>query len=319
MVTATLSSADAAPARSSAPGAASASAAAAPIISELTASVIDVLDQVRKTAPFQSIVFPPYPALLAQLQAALAQAEPDLNEVARIATSDVSMSMALIKAANSPLYAAGQPVQTIGQAMNRVGLDRTVTVLTSFMAQRAIRINSPHLARFWERSAKRAVAMAFLARKLAGMNEDVAYTYGLFCHAGFPVMMQSCKGYAGTMAEGYARTDRSFVATENANHRTDHAVVGALVARLWRLHPHVVAAIRLHHDLICVGGQRTDPEVQNLVAMGLVAECLVCHSEGLAPDKDWQTCGDKALAWLQIQPAELADWQLDLQELFDQA
>ncbi len=288
-------------------------------LSELTTSVIDVVDQLRKTAPLQSIVFPPYPALLARLQAAMAEAEPDLNEVARIATSDVSMSMALLKAANSPLYAVAGPVQTIGQAMNLLGLDRTATVMTGFLAQRAIRINSPHLARFWERAGKRAVAMAFMARKLTGMNEDVAYTYGLFCHAGIPLMMQSCKGYAGTIAEGLARTDRSFVATENANHRTDHAVVGALVARLWRLHPHVVAAIKLHHDDHCVNSKLADPDVKNLVAMGLVAEHLMRESEGLAVEKDWQVCGDKALEWLQIRPEELADWQIELKDVYDAA
>ncbi|MEY4766728.1 MAG: hypothetical protein RI907_3401 [Pseudomonadota bacterium] len=294
-----------------------ASAESPSAISEFTSSVIDVLDQVRKTAPFQTIVFPPYPALLARLQTAMAEAEPDLNEVARIATSDVSMSMALIKSANSPLYAAGQPVQTIGQALNRLGLNHTASVMTGFLAQRAIRINSPHLARFWERASKRAVAMAFMARKLTGMSDDLAYTYGLFCHAGIPVMMQSCKGYAGTMAEGLARTDRSFIATENANHRTDHAVVGALVGRLWRIHPHVVAAIRLHHDLEGLGGNRIDTDVQNLMAAGLVAEHLMMESEGQPSDKDWTAHSEAALSWLQVQAEELVGWQVELNDLYD--
>ncbi|HEX5388561.1 MAG TPA: HDOD domain-containing protein [Burkholderiaceae bacterium] len=43
-----------------------------------------------------------------------------------------------------------------------------------------------------------------------------------------------------------ARQDRSFTQTENANHRTDHAVVGAIVARTWRLPQPVAIAIRLH-------------------------------------------------------------------------
>ena len=42
------------------------------------------------------------------------------------------------------------------------------------------------------------------------------------------VMVQSVKGYAGTLVEALARKARSFVDTENANHKTDHAVVGAL-------------------------------------------------------------------------------------------
>mgnify|MGYP000670940019 CR=1 FL=1 len=134
-----------------------------PVTTAFTASVIDVLDQLRKTGPLQTITFPPFPELLARLQVALAQDEPDLNEVGRIATADVAMSVALIKAANSPLYAAGQPVQTIGQALNRLGLDNTAAVMMGFLAQRAIKINSPQLARFWERASKRAVALSFMA------------------------------------------------------------------------------------------------------------------------------------------------------------
>ena len=32
-----------------------------------------------------------------------------------------------------------------------------------------------------------------------------------------------------------ARKDRTFTQTENAAHRTDHAVMGAIVARTWHL------------------------------------------------------------------------------------
>lgn len=280
-----------------------------------TTALIDVLDQLRKTGPMQSIVFPPYPELLARLQNALAQAEPDLNEVSRIASSDVAMSMALLKAANSPLYAAGQPVQTIGQAMNRLGLDQTAAVMTGFLAQRAVKINSAQLARFWERATKRAVAMAFMANKMPGMSADVAYTFGLFCHVGIAVMAQSLKGYTGTLVEALARIDRSFVQTENANHRTDHAVVGALVARTWRMHPQVIAGIRLHHDLSSLGDKTIDSDVHTLLAAGLVAEQLMRVHEGLQPDVDWKTYSPAAMDWLQIGEEELAAWQEELSDL----
>ena len=216
-----------------------------PVTSAPVAATHDLLcelDHARTRGPLQHIVVPPCPELLQRLQTALAQAEPDLAEVSRIASSDVAMSAALLRRANSPACSAGAgPVQTIGQAMNRLGLEQTALVMSAFLTQRAIKVNSQHLQRFWERSSKRAVAMAFLASKMPGVSADLAYTYGLFCHVGLPVMMQSVKGYAGTMVEARARVDRSFVATENANHKTDHAVVGALVARVWRLSPLVVA------------------------------------------------------------------------------
>lgn len=282
-----------------------------------TAAIQQEIDQARRNGPLQHLLIPPCPELLTRLQVAMSQAEPDLNEVARIASSDVAMSATLLKSANGPLYASGQPVQSIGQALNRLGLNETVSVMTGFLAQNAIRITSPQLQRFWERAVKRAVSMAFIAKRLPGVSPDLAYTYGLFCHVGLPVMMQSVKGYTGTLVEAQARIDRSFVATENANHRTDHAVVGALVARAWRLSPILMAAIRQHHDLAHLGDRFTEPEVHTLVAVGLVADYLMHRHEDLVPDLDWTNYADKALQWLNVTSDDLAVWQDEVLEVLD--
>ncbi len=284
-----------------------------------TAAIQAELDQARRNGPLQHIVIPPCPELLTRLRAAMAPTEPDLNEVARIAASDVAMSATLIRSANGPLFAAGQPVQTVGQAMNRLGLEHTASVMAGFLMQRAIRVNHALLARFWERSTKRALAMAFIAKKLPGLSPDLAHTYGLFAHVGMPVMMQSVKGYAGTMIEARARIDRSPIATENANHRTDHAVVGALVARVWRLAPSVVAAIRLHHDLDMLGGRGAESEVQTLVAAGLVAEYLMRRHEGEEHDVDWLSHGQAALDWLHVDGDEVLFWEEELRVTLDEA
>lgn len=281
-------------------------------------SIDKELEQVRRSGPLQNIVIPPCPELLARLRTAMSSSEPDLNEVARIATSDVAMSATLLKSANSPLFASVQPVQTIGAAMDRLGLSETASVMSRMLVARAIKVSSPHLLRFWERAAKRSVSMRFLAHKLPGMSPDLAQTYGLFCHVGTPVMMQSIKGYSGTLVEANARIDRSFVATENANHRTDHAVVGALVARVWRLAPAVIAAIRLHHDLDTLGESGVEAEVNTLVALGLVAQYLVDRHEEGPPDVDWRQHGEGALSWLHLGPDEMALWEEELQDVLNQ-
>ncbi len=266
------------------------------------------LDRERRRGTLRQIVIPPCPALLQQLQAALAAPEPDLTEVARIAGSDVAMAATLIRNANSPLYAVGQPVQTVGQAMNRLGLQQTAALLTGFLARHAIPVNHPQLRNFWSEGAQRAAAMHFIAHQLPGLAPDLAHLYGLFCHVGIPVLLQSVRGYSGTLAEARARLDRPFVATENANHRTDHAVVGALVARAWRLAPEVMAAIRLHHDLGGLGDPGSEPEVYTLVAAGLLAEHLMRTHDGLDSDADWARHGRAALAWLQFSDDDVADW-----------
>lgn len=277
------------------------------------------LDDARKRGSLRQIVIPPCPDLLLQLQAAMAQPEPDLQTVARIAGSDVAMAATLLRNANGPLHAVGPPLQTVGQAMNRLGLDQTVAVLTGFMARHSIPVHHPQMRGFWTESGQRAAALQFMAQQMTGMAVDLAQLYGLFCHVGLPVLLQSVRGYSGTLAEARARIDRPFVSTENANHRTDHAVVGALVARAWHLPTPVVAAIRLHHDLASLGSEDTEPEIHTLVAAGLVADHLIRDREGLDPDVDWRQHGAAVLAWLQISADDLADWRAPLQDVLDAA
>jgi HD-like signal output (HDOD) protein len=253
-----------------------------------TQQIRDDLDASRRRGALQHIQIPPCPELLAQLQEAMSGDEPDLNLVARIASSDVAMAATLLRIANGPLFKpVGPPCTTVGQAMTRIGLNESIAVMTGFLARHAIPVNAPQLTRFWERSTKRAIAMATIAQQLPGLSPDLAHSFGLFLHVGMPVLLQSVRGYAATMVEAAARIDRPYIATENANHKTDHAVVGALVVRVWNLPPLLMAAIRLHHDFAALGHADIDPEVHTLVAAGLIAEHLMRRHEGLPEDADW--------------------------------
>ncbi|MBL8331147.1 MAG: HDOD domain-containing protein [Rubrivivax sp.] len=266
------------------------------------------IDQSRRSGPLKTIVVPPCPALLLQLREAMSQEQPNLTAVSHIAAKDVAMSVTLIRQANGAAHAGKMPVRTVGQAMTRLGLNATAATMLRFLASSAIHADSRHLARFWEQSAQRATAMSALAGQLPGLAPDLAHTCGLFMHVGLPVMLQSVKGYASTMVEGQARRDRSYVQTENANHRTDHAVVGALVARVWQLAPEVMIAVRLHHDLEVLRDEQVEPEVRTLIALNLVSDLLLRRRESLPPDSEWERHGATALEWLQIGADDLDSW-----------
>jgi len=283
----------------------------------MTLRIVEEIERQRKSPSLQQITIPPCPAKLIQLQAALKADEPDLNTVAQIATSDVAMAATLLRNANCALHAGDQPVQTVGGAMNRLGLDLTATLLIEVVLRQSIKVEHPRLKGFWENAALRSAAMHHLARQLPGVTPDLAQLYGLFCHVGIPVLLQRLPGYSGTMVEAQARRDRSYLETENANHRTDHAVVGALVARSWQVAPQVMAAIRLHHDLPHLQKADADPEVQTLLAMGVLAEEFTCRRMGSAPDPDYVKHRGLALTWLQASEEDVADWEDGVQAVFD--
>jgi HD-like signal output (HDOD) protein len=219
------------------------------------------------------------------------------------------MAAALIRQANSPLYALEHRVNTVGQAMTVIGLQPAVRLLSGFLTRQAIRPQSAMLAHFWESSTRRAIACEHIGNLLYTLDAGLAYSFGLFCHVGMPVMMQGVKGYGSTITEALARKDRTFVQTENANHRTDHAVVGAIVARTWRLPADAAVAIRLHHDFSCLKDESFSQTVRSLVAIGLIAEHLVQRHEQAPELRDWQKHGEACLAFLAVDAAELELWE----------
>jgi HD-like signal output (HDOD) protein len=276
------------------------------------------LTTARDKGPLREIKIPPCPDLLRRLRAAMQQAEPDMTEVQAVASADVAMSATLMRVANSPVHLGdGAPCVSVGQAMTRLGLQPTAMLMQQFLVRHAIPVNSTHLQRFWERSAKRSVCMEFLARHVEGLAGDLAASHGLFCHVGLPVLLQQVRGYGSTMVEAAARIDRPFVTTEDANHRTNHAVVGALVVRTWGFPASLMASVRLHHDFTVLNDRDIDPEVPLLVASGLVAEQLMREHEGLAPDAEWLQHREEVQDYLQISDADLAEWGHDLQSTLD--
>lgn len=275
------------------------------------------LDLARTQGPVRDIVIPPCPELLTELRKEVGKADPDPAEISRIASSDVAMAAALIRIANSPIYSRARPASTVGDAVAMLGMSQSIGILTGFLTRNAIRINSPLLEHFWETSTRRALAMGFIAKQLYGVDADIAHTCGLFCHVGIPILLQGMKGYGGTLAEAMARQDRSFTQTENAAHRTDHAVVGAIVAKTWRLPPVISVAVRLHHDFTIFQNDQLPLQARTLVAMGLVAEHLVVKHEGVQELKEWGQHGAACLEFINVTDDEVESWVDALHPLFE--
>ena len=276
----------------------------------------DIL-KVRNLPAVRAIVIPPCPEILVRLQQILAHSEPDMGALDQLVSSDVALSAALIRTANSPLYGLEQPVQTAGMALTVLGLRPAVELLWTFITRRALLVRSPLLEHFWESSQRRAIACEYIGDQLYSLPPGLGYTYGLFCHVGIPVLMKAVRGYASTVTEALARKDRTFTQTENANHRTDHAVVGAIAARTWHLPGDVAQAIWLHHDFGCLRDERFTITVRRLVALGALADFLVNQHEGVPPAREWQQHGQACLDFLNVRESELNLWIDDLYPVFE--
>ncbi|WP_312512754.1 HDOD domain-containing protein [Massilia sp.] len=278
------------------------------------AEPIQQIDQVD--ALIKSIRIPPRPSLLADLQRELAAEDPSLDAIGKIVASDVGMSGALLKLANSAIYGGRRKAKSVEQAILFLGINQVAAMMTGLLARQAIPANSAALASFWDISTRRAHAMVFLSRRLRMGEPDVAHTFGLFCDTGVPLLMDRFKDYATTYAEASLEAELPFTALEDRRHQTSHSAIGCLLARNWGLSDHVGWAILHHHDFAIIDDPATAPGVRSLVALSLLAENAICRYQGHGESLEWNKGGAAACAYLGLSGEETAELLDELLEAF---
>jgi HD-like signal output (HDOD) protein len=267
----------------------------------------------------KSIRIPPRPSLLASLQLELNAEDPDPDAIAHIISSDVGMSGALLKLANSSIYGGRRKAKSVDQAIMFLGINQVAALMTGLLARQAIATDNAALADFWEISTQRAQAMMFLARRLAICAPDVAHTFGLFCDTGIPLLMDRFgRIYAETLELAAQEPLHSFAAVENARHMTSHAAIGCLLARNWGLPPEVSWSILHHHDYAVIGDEATVPAIRALVATSLLAEYAIRKFQGHAGSVEWTKGGAHACAHLGLSEEETAELLDELVDSFHQ-
>lgn len=266
------------------------------------------LDAARKRGPLKDIVIDPCPKLLMDLRAVVRRIDAEPADVVAIASHDVAMAAAVIKVANSPLYARSRCASTVAEAVALLGMAHTVSILTGFLMRRTFPVQSPLIEHFWQSSTRRATAMGYIARQLFGMDPELAHTCGLFCHIALPILLRGLKGYEVTLQKAMGDSTQGFTAIENAAHHADHAVVGAIVAKTWLLPEEIALAVRMHHDFTVLGDESVPELVRKLVAMLLIAEYMVSSFEGVPVLVEWQRHGAECLALLHVEEHEIAQW-----------
>ena len=258
-------------------------------------------------ALIKSIRIPPRPSLLADLQRELASEEPSPAAIGRIISSDVGMSGALLKLANSSFYGGARKATSIDQAIAFLGITQVAALMTGLLARQAIAADSAALAGFWDLSTRRAQAMVFLSRRLRIGAPDVAHTFGLFCDTGMALLLERFPDYGATFEEAAGDAGRRFTMLEDERHSTNHAAIGCLLARNWGLSSDVSWAILHHHDYSVIDDAASDDAVRSLVALSLLAERALQAYQGHSASIEWDKGGERACAYLGLSPDETTD------------
>jgi len=212
----------------------------------------NIVEEAKKV--IRSIAIPTSPRILTELNQEMAKPEPEYKTIARLISRDVSLTAKILKIANSSFFALPQRVKSINSALSILGLDHfNNIVLTSAFrdAMKTFRLPVREMDVFYHHALQVAHACHWIAQKSRGKKgtavpPNQAYMLGLFHDCGMPMLALKFDEYYAEVCSRYA-DGTPLIDVEEALYRTNHCVVGAFLARAWRLPEAVCDSIQYHH------------------------------------------------------------------------
>lgn len=256
-----------------------------------------------------AIGIPPCPAILTKLLRETRADEPDFRRVGQLVGGDVALASAVLKIANSSFYGLRTKAASVQQALALLGLTTVTHLVTGLLLRQAFCGSpGPGMERYWKTSMAASLISALLCRETARGDSGVACTYGLFRDCGMPVMLQKFPIYADIFNGSALTPGEPALEVENERYATNHARVGAQLARSWHLPESLCFAILNHHDVLYSNGilGQAETGALALIAIGLAAEQLYCSATG-AVCQEWALAGEWALFELDLSREKFAD------------
>ena len=265
----------------------------------------------------KDIPIPPRPIVVQQMQEEMAKPDPDMRRITQIIAQDVGLTVAVLKTVNSPLYGLSRRAESVDQAVGLIGLKQLGILVAALALRSLLKGDSNELGRFYDTSTRRALAMTRIAKFTGVVDVGLAQTFGLFCDVGIPLLMHRFPTYIQTLKVANEDRERSFTAIEQDAHHTDHALIGAMMARTWCLPTSVALAIRLHHDYEVFLDPKVPREVARMISMNILAEEAIQRYAQIHSNAEWSKGGDYVASTLAMDQAEVEEWIIQLVEAFD--
>lgn len=191
-------------------------------------------------------LIPSLPEAVALILAELRKDEPDLRRVNQLLSSEVGLTVRLLRLVNSARYSGGEPIGTVEAATARLGLLATRQLVQAAAVGGAFKgVPGVDMTEFWRHSLDVAKIAQSLAQELR-LDAGLAFTAGLLHGTGDLIMKMAMPDRA-CLRPAFATDDHRHEA-QIAELGYAYPQVGAAFAARWQFPDNVVEAIRHQCD-----------------------------------------------------------------------
>jgi HD-like signal output (HDOD) protein len=245
---------------------------------------------------------PPAPRILHTLQRLIAREDTTIESIAEIIKLEPGLSARVVRMANSTHFGGRTPVDSIGEAIQRVGLVGVQELVTFAVASQLVgrplatyQIDAQNL---WFRAVACALAATGLAEHCEDLDRADAYTAGLMHGLGLVVIDRHAAQSRSRRVLASSGYPEDFAPAERQWLGFSHAEAGAALLELWGFSEAVTTAVRHQLDPESGGAHR---RLSMVLATARWARSLFCVPEEKIPELP-------AEQWLAESGVEISDF-----------
>jgi len=201
--------------------------------------------------------FSPAPLILARAMKLLRDPSSDVASIAELVGSDPSLAADVIRCANSAYFSGTEPIQTIGEAVQKIGFRETINLLNLAVARLA---TSRDLASYgisaddyWSECLFNGLFVRNLANANGRVDPDEAYTVGLLRFIGRLAINDYLQNQS---ASSPGPGDEPIADWEMRNVGFVQSRAGALLLANWQFSTEMVQAISGQDDPTALSGRK---------------------------------------------------------------
>lgn len=248
---------------------------------------------------------PTLPGVINKLNSLSESEKSSVQEMAKIVSSDQVLSARILRLANSPSYGFYR-VSTISNAMILLGVNVVKSLALSSSIFEIMEKNSVGL---WEHSLGVGVAANLIARKLALPECEEIATAALLHDIGKVIISLKCSEAEAAIRKTIREQDIYTREAERQVLDTDHAEIGAWLAKSWFLPDKLSEPIACHHDVALSENHRIKTSVVH------IADALI-KASGFGNSGDIYVPQIQKIAWetLKLNEQLLAEIVVEIED-----
>ena len=253
---------------------------------------------------------PTLPSVYSEVERLCQNPDVDSEELSKVIQTDPSITLKLLRLANSAFFGFTRKVNSVKDAISLLGnqtVKNAVLSISIYEATKGEEVSAGlDKKKFWQHSVGVGSIARFMANKL-GIQRDEVFAAGILHDIGKVVLDGLFSDYYAPVLKAVAERKISIFQAEQEEIGLPHTKIGQELGQAWKIPESFIEGISHHHK---PGGSDFDPELASLIH---VADILCRNAEmGSGGDDLVPLIDEFASEKLSVGPEKILEWETDI-------